>query len=73
MYYNVNALQHPKHMTDILEERSEDGIATLILNRPDALNAFTFAMYESLIERLETLRHDSSVRVVTAGKFAEGM
>ena len=51
-------------MTDILDERSDDGICALTLNRPDALNAFTFAMYETLIERLEALRHDPSVRVV---------
>ncbi|MFL6681551.1 MAG: enoyl-CoA hydratase/isomerase family protein [Burkholderiaceae bacterium] len=51
-------------MPDILLERASDGIATLTLNRPEALNAFSFAMYEELIGMLETLRHDTAMRVV---------
>ena len=51
-------------MSDILFERSPDGIATLTLNRPDALNSFTGPMYEELITVLEGLRHDASVRVL---------
>ena len=51
-------------MADILYERSGDGIATLTLNRPEALNAFSFTMYEALIERLEALRHDAATRVL---------
>ena len=51
-------------MTDLLYERSDDGIATLTLNRPDALNAFDFPMYEALIAQLEALRHDAGTRVL---------
>src|SRR3954466_14700922 len=51
-------------MADILFERSPDGIATLTLNRPDALNSFSFTMYEELISVLESLRHDAGTRVV---------
>ena len=51
-------------MSDILQERTPDGVVTLTLNRPDALNAFSFAMYEELIAVLEGLRHDASARVV---------
>ena len=51
-------------MSDILLERAPDGIVTLTLNRPDALNAFSFAMYDELIAVLERLRHDASARVV---------
>jgi len=51
-------------MSDILLERTADGIVTLTLNRPDALNAFSFAMYEELISVLEGLRHDAGARVV---------
>ncbi|WP_022980841.1 enoyl-CoA hydratase/isomerase family protein [Ideonella sp. B508-1] len=51
-------------MPDILFERSPDGIAVLTLNRPDALNSFSFAMYEELIAVLEGLRHDAQTRVV---------
>ena len=51
-------------MADILSERSAEGVVTLTLNRPEALNAFSFAMYEELIGVLEALRHDASARVV---------
>ena len=51
-------------MSDILQERTPDGVVTLTLNRPDALNAFSFAMYDELIALLESLRHDASARVV---------
>ena len=51
-------------LPDILSERNADGVLTLTLNRPDALNAFTFAMYEELIGLLERLRHDAETRVV---------
>jgi len=51
-------------MPDILSERTPGGVVTLTLNRPEALNAFSFAMYEELIAVLEALRHDASARVV---------
>jgi enoyl-CoA hydratase len=51
-------------MSDILSTHDDQGVLTLTLNRPDALNAFTFAMYEELIGILEGLRHDSHTRVV---------
>jgi len=51
-------------MPDILCDRTPGGIVTLTLNRPDALNAFSFAMYEELIGLLEGLRHDAQARVV---------
>jgi enoyl-CoA hydratase len=51
-------------MSDILLQRDESGVVTLTLNRPDALNAFTHAMYEELIGILEGLRYDAQARVV---------
>jgi len=51
-------------MPDILFDRTPDGITTLTLNRPEALNAFSFTMYEELIAILEGLRHDASTRVL---------
>jgi enoyl-CoA hydratase len=51
-------------MADILAERTAEGVVTLTLNRPDALNAFSFSMYEELIALLEGLRHDAGARVV---------
>jgi len=51
-------------MSDILSAHDDQGVLTLTLNRPDALNAFTFSMYEELIGILESLRHDSHTRAV---------
>ncbi len=51
-------------MADILFERRDDGVVILTLHRPDALNAFTYRMYEELLGYLEDLRVDSAARVV---------
>src|SRR5438105_1703220 len=69
MYYNENEphCKPPRAedvMPDLLLERSTDGVATLTLNRPDALNAFSFAMYDEMIGILEGLRHDAATRVL---------
>ncbi len=48
----------------ILLERLDGGIVRLTLNRPDALNAFTFAMYIELAELLESISADPKVRTV---------
>jgi enoyl-CoA hydratase/carnithine racemase len=47
----------------ILYEVAE-GIATVTFNRPEARNAFTFAMYERLVEICETVNADDSIRAV---------
>lgn len=41
-----------------------DGIATVTFNRPEARNAFTFAMYERLVEICESVNADSAIRAV---------
>ncbi len=41
-----------------------DGIATVTFNRPEARNAFTFEMYERLVEICETVNADSAIRAV---------
>ncbi|WID98930.1 enoyl-CoA hydratase [Bosea vestrisii] len=41
-----------------------DGIATVTFNRPEARNAFTFEMYERLVEICETVNADTSIRAV---------
>ncbi len=33
----------------------EDGIARVVFNRPQAMNAFTYAMYDRLVEICETV------------------
>jgi enoyl-CoA hydratase/carnithine racemase len=42
----------------------EEGIATITLNRPQKLNAFTSEMYEGLSEMLEDAERDAGVRVL---------
>jgi len=51
-------------MADILVDHPQEGVKRLTLNRPQQLNAFTFAMYSELITILQGLRHDSKTRVV---------
>ena len=47
----------------IVYEKSE-GIATITLNRPEALNAFSKEVVSELLQALEDIRSDESVRVV---------
>jgi enoyl-CoA hydratase/carnithine racemase len=42
----------------------EDGVATLRLNRPEKLNAFTHAMVEQWADELDELAMDDAVRVI---------
>lgn len=48
----------------ILIDEPAPGVKRLTLNRPEALNAFTFGMYEAFIAALESLRHDPETRVI---------
>lgn len=40
------------------------GVATITLNRPEVLNALTFAIYAQLRDLMEALRYDEAVKVV---------
>lgn len=51
-------------MDDLLIDTPEAGIRRITLNRPEALNAFTFAMYQGLLGALADVRADPTVRVV---------
>jgi 2-(1,2-epoxy-1,2-dihydrophenyl)acetyl-CoA isomerase len=51
-------------MSDELVFTVEDGIATIRLNRPDRLNAFTAPMLDAWAEAIETSRRDTAVRAV---------
>lgn len=51
-------------MSDIELDHPREGVARLTLNRPDALNALTFTMYEDLLARLEQIRFDPACRVL---------
>ena len=47
-----------------IERTITDSIATITLNRPDKLNAFTGTMREDLLDALRVCEEDSNVRVV---------
>lgn len=47
----------------ILFETGSDGIATITLNRPERLNAFTPVMLKELFDALERVEQDDDVRV----------
>ena len=48
---------------DILYE-VEDGIATVTMNRPDMLNAFTGVMLDEIIDAIDRTDADDDVRAV---------
>lgn len=50
-------------MPDLLHERRGD-VAWITFNRPQARNAFTFAMYEELAQHCEQANHDATLRVM---------
>ncbi|MGV0983159.1 MAG: enoyl-CoA hydratase [Limnohabitans sp.] len=65
-------------MSDILLlEQTEQGVATLTLNRPEVMNALSSALREALVDRLHQLANDPCVRVLIlkgAGKaFCAGL
>jgi len=61
-------------MTELLSE-TEDGITTVTFNRPDAMNAFTPSLLESLVEALKAAAKNSRVIILKgAGKaFSAGV
>lgn len=50
--------------TDLLLYDTSNGVATLRLNRPEALNALNRALTQTLIAAVETARRDEAVRCV---------
>jgi len=51
-------------MTDQLQFTVDEGIARIVLNRPERLNAFNFAMIDAWVAALERCRTDDAVKVV---------
>lgn len=47
-----------------LFETSDDGVATITLNRPERLNALTFESYRELTDAFAALQNEESARVV---------
>jgi enoyl-CoA hydratase/carnithine racemase len=50
--------------TSFLLEKSEQGVATITLNRPERLNALTFEVYRELADVFASLAYEKDVRVV---------
>ncbi len=63
-------------MSDVLQQRIDNGHASLTLNRPDALNAINGELSGALAEALDGLAREPSLRVVTlqgaGGSFCAG-
>lgn len=51
-------------MADIAYCEVEDGIATLIMNRPEKLNAISYALADRMLDLLDDLESDAAVRAV---------
>ncbi|MEA2678148.1 MAG: 2-(1,2-epoxy,2-dihydrophenyl)acetyl-CoA isomerase [Chloroflexota bacterium] len=51
-------------MTETIVSAAADGVLTITLNRPDALNAFTIEMKEALLAALKDAARNKEVRVV---------
>lgn len=51
-------------MADDLLFAREDGVATLTLNRPDKLNAFTIGLHRALAAALDEIASDTTIRAV---------
>ena len=54
-------------MNDTVLYESGDSVATILLNRPESLNAFTGEMRQALIEATARAREDAAVRAVVLG------
>jgi naphthoate synthase len=64
------------HYTDILLERSEEGIARICINRPDKRNAFRPRTVQELCDAFTRVRDDHTTGVVLftgAGPAADGV
>ncbi|MBH9822394.1 enoyl-CoA hydratase, partial [Clostridioides difficile] len=48
---------------DFLIDEPVEGVKRITLNRPEAMNAFTFAMYQAFIDLLTAIKFDPKVRV----------
>ncbi|MFD0936200.1 enoyl-CoA hydratase-related protein, partial [Methylobacterium trifolii] len=49
---------------ELLFTTDEAGISRLVLNRPQARNALTFAMYQGLVDACERIAQDPSVKAL---------
>ena len=55
----------------LIELQKEGGVATVTLNRPEAMNAFSLQMLDDFAAALEELHFDPELRVVIIASAAE--
>ena len=60
----ANTSTSPAATEQVLLEQDQNGIAQLIINRPEVHNAFDDSVIEQLIGKLEAVDQDNSVRVL---------
>lgn len=66
---NSVVLQRGRLMTSVVKVEKADGLATVLLNRPEAYNALNMEMVESLTADMITLAGDSGVRgIIISGE-----
>ncbi|HZW68407.1 MAG TPA: enoyl-CoA hydratase/isomerase family protein [Pseudogracilibacillus sp.] len=58
-------------MAEILYSKNDNGVATITLDRPKALNSLTHEMVETMKENLEKWQNDDSVKVVLMKSSSE--
>lgn len=61
---SAKSAQSNSTASQLLRDRDAKGAATLTLNRPDHYNALTIGLVKSLIDTLEELSEDDSVKVI---------
>lgn len=57
---------------DFLIDEPVPGVRRITLNRPEAMNAFTFAMYTKFIDTLNEVKFDPKIRVVILTATGKG-
>ena len=50
-------------MSDVLHFDLSDGVATITLNRPEAMNAITLALSSDIVDAMRQVRDDDAIRV----------
>ena len=50
--------------SDVLKYSTSNGIATIMLNRPDSLNSFNLALRQDLLKALQMAEADKDIRVI---------
>lgn len=64
LYKPINWVVHDKNYTDIIYEKSDDGIAKITINRPQVRNAFRPLTVQEMISALADARYDPNIGVV---------